>query len=95
MLLRRDADLEEHQIEEMFEAIEKYPIVNIDMTISSVGGEKTHLDKTRQGSDRQWIRVLRDSEYTISLVMNRKNGFSSKDFGKAFAPKYVNTYIFK
>lgn len=72
----------------MYQALQRYPVLNIEIKVKSVAGYTTNVEKRAPKSgERQWIKVKKDSEYTLSVVMRRTNPFTQKDGGKAFAPK--------
>ncbi len=83
-------DLAVDQIEDLYQAVLKYPVIGLSLALKSPSGKTVevrghHRNKKETGSEKRWLEVAMDTEYTLSVGVKRAN--SSRD-NKAFAPRF-------
>lgn len=84
-------ELAEDQIEDVFQSIDKYPVVGVTLSLKTLTGSNTEL-KGKKGSEavreQRWIEVAMDTEYTLTVNMKRVN--HNKE-GRAFSPRFTKS----
>ncbi len=98
--LRRQGFLDERQIEEAFDALQRYPRMRAELEVADAvaskemgeegggGGGVRVGGRRRGGGGVDWLKVGPDREYTLTVRLRRTNAYPPREKeGRAFTPK--------